>query len=215
MVADERVERCGHLQGRGVEPGQHLTAVGDGDLVGAHAADGGQRLGEQQHEQPADAGVEADRVVVQEQVDVGPSFLLGHGDLRQGLRSRRGRQAGVDAAAAQPGDEAVQGGAGSAGLAGEVAVEVGLRRLVDRDCLFGGPGQEPDRGEDPVAGVHDLGVGELGPFGGEAQFADHLPAGEPADEVGVLGRQLGKVLVQPREHPLDPGVIRRQHADRG
>lgn len=51
------------------------------DLVGAHPSDPRQGLGEQQGEQASDADVAADRVVVQEQLDLGPAVLVGEGDL--------------------------------------------------------------------------------------------------------------------------------------
>ena len=80
MGADEAVERVGQLDGEGVERGRGDASSVDGDLLGAHAADAGQGLGVEQDEQTGDSAVEADRVVVQEQLDVRPPAFVGEGD---------------------------------------------------------------------------------------------------------------------------------------
>jgi len=81
--------------------------VSDSDLAGAHRHDPGQRLCEQQGEHPADAGVAADRGVVEKLLHDRPAVLVGDADFGFFPGDVGDPQRGVDPAVTQPGDEAV------------------------------------------------------------------------------------------------------------
>ena len=95
------------------------------DLIMGHGEDLVEGLGEEQHEQPGDAAVSVDRVVVEKQLDATRAVVVCHGDLRLGPRGGGEADGAVDPAVAQPSDKRCHGLV-AAGPLGQVVLNLGL-----------------------------------------------------------------------------------------
>jgi hypothetical protein len=94
----------------------------------------------------------------------------------------------------------------------EPSVEVVLAEVSQGDFLGIDPGQKVQGHQDPAAQVA-AGGGGIGALAcAIAGTAQQIPAEVRADEVGVLGRLVGQVVVEPARNPLEVLVPFGKHA---
>lgn len=131
---DELVKWRGQLDGLAAEADGHALAD-DLDVVDGQREDAADRLGEEQHEQSADATAQVERVVVQQPADRRHSLVVGLlVDVAAGLRLRQGERC-YDAGAFGPDQEVADATGGVAGLL-EPEVEVVLLQHGEREAAL-------------------------------------------------------------------------------
>ena len=131
MGTDEFGERVRHLDPRGRENHQSTIAGTGVDLSCSHGADPRDGLGEKQHEQPGDPGVEGDRLVVQERVHVFPAVGVAHGDLRLARGPISRAETAIQASLAGPGQKLAEFIGIRFGLGDQVLFEIRLGGSFD------------------------------------------------------------------------------------
>ncbi|MGW6194803.1 hypothetical protein ACWF0M_01525 [Kribbella sp. NPDC055110] len=76
--------------------------------------------------------------------------------------------------------------------------------------------QESDRCGDVVARAVGHCLGDVSLTGGVAEVAQHVPVGEPPDQVGLISLVRGEqveFLVEPGRDPFDAWLVGGQHAE--
>lgn len=103
----------------------------------------------------------------------------------------------------------------AAGMLGQVALELGLAELADRDVALVSPLQQLRRGADAGAAGVSHRRGQRAGGGVLAQAAQHLPVGEPVEQMRVRGGVFGGEVDQPGVDPFDRWPVGLEHAGGG
>jgi hypothetical protein len=95
---------------------------------------------------------------------------------------------------------------------GQPAIEIVLAQLLERDCLLVDPGEQLKGDQDPATQLTPRGGRVTARGGAMACSPQQKPMQKRTDEVGVRGRFVGEVVIEPRRNTVEVLVAARQYA---